>query len=85
MGWTRWAALGLLAWLALSVPVGILVGKVIKGYQDREDQPDPPEEDPLDHLARLEFLATWEALGFPVKEGKPVHRGHRAPRAIRDR
>lgn len=39
-------ALGLLAWMVLSVPLGILVGKVLKANREaweREGPPEPPE------------------------------------------
>ena len=80
----KWGLLGLLVWSVLSVPVAVMVGKAIKAHQDQEDLPDQPE-DPLDLLDRLEFLGNWEQLGLPVHQGRPVLRGQRGPRAIRDR
>ena len=82
----KWGLLGLLVWSVLSVPVAVMVGKAIKAQLDPEETPEPPEpEDPLALLDRLEFLGNWEQLGLLVRQGRPVLRGNRGPRAIRDR
>jgi hypothetical protein len=67
----RWVVLGLLVWLALSVPVGILVGKVLKASREEaERQGLRALQERQEQRERQAPLDRW---GQPVSKDNPVH------------
>jgi hypothetical protein len=78
----RWVLLGLLAWLALSVPVALLVGKVLRAnreWMEQTGRTGPPV--PPGHQA---WQAHRESRGPRVIPDRSVPRGHLGRRGRRD-
>ena len=82
----KWGLLGLLAWLALSVPVAVWVGRAIKAYQEppaskvmwgRRGKPEPTGPQ---GLPAIPVYPEPQVISVP-----PDRWGQQAPRAIRDR
>ena len=69
---------GALAWLAVSVPVGILVGKVLKARREEMEETESTER--TERMERRAFQAP------PVRPGPPSWgpRDHRGVQARRD-
>ena len=64
----RWVVLGLLAWLVLSVPVGILVGKVLKASREEAER-----QGNRVIQALKDQQAPRDRWGYPVSQANPVH------------
>jgi len=79
MGWMRWGALGLLVWLVVSVPVGILAGRVIKAGQG------PPEKTGPQGLPVIQVSPSRESPDPRGSQAFLASLVSQGPRAVRDR